>query len=121
MSRGPGKIERVIEALIRAQPSHAFTITDLCLHAYPGINRVERWHRVSVCRAVRNLEKRKAVYSHFVKHFVWWTYSNTIVVFRSKEHVDRQKVREAWERNKKAMAAERERKWHETFMKDNEQ
>jgi hypothetical protein len=105
MSRGPGRIERVIEALVREQPLHAFTITDLCLHAYPGINRVERWHRVSVCRAVRNLEKRKAAYSYFVG----WSTSG-LVVFKSEKHFDRKKAEKAYSRTKAAMAVERDLK-----------
>jgi hypothetical protein len=39
MSRGPGRIERAIEAAFAAEPDNAFTIEDLCDRIYPEIRR----------------------------------------------------------------------------------
>ena len=50
MSKGPGRIERAIEAIFAAEPDNAFTTDDLCDRAYPG-ERIERKHRVAVLRA----------------------------------------------------------------------
>ena len=51
MSKGPGHVERTIEAAFTASPSATFTVEDLCAVAYPGVNRVEKKHRVAVLRA----------------------------------------------------------------------
>jgi len=58
MSRGPGKIERIIRAVFAAEPDNAFTTEDLCDRAYPGVNRIEKKHRVAVLRAAQQLEAR---------------------------------------------------------------
>ena len=55
MSRGPGKIERTIEALMTTKPGGAWTVEDLCERANPGLNRVEKKHRVSMLRALHKL------------------------------------------------------------------
>ncbi len=55
MSRGPGKIERAIEAVFAAEPDDAFTSADLCDRVYPGLNKVEKKHRVAVIRAAKNV------------------------------------------------------------------
>jgi hypothetical protein len=55
MSRGPGKIERAIEAVFAAEPDDAFTTADLCDWVYPALNRVEKKHRVAVIRAAMNV------------------------------------------------------------------
>ncbi len=55
MSRGPGKIERAIEAVFAAEPDDAFTTADLCDRVYPGLNRVEKKHRVAVIRVAKKV------------------------------------------------------------------
>ena len=55
MSRGPGKIERAIEAVFAVEPDDAFATVDLCDRVYPGVNRVEKKHRVAVIRAALNV------------------------------------------------------------------
>ena len=59
MSRGPGRIERAIAAILDAEPDNAFTTEDLCERVYPGVNRVEKKHRVAVLRAANKLIKRR--------------------------------------------------------------
>lgn len=51
MSRGPGAIERAIEAAFTDNPSRTYSVEELAALAYPGVNRVERKHRVSVLRS----------------------------------------------------------------------
>lgn len=51
MSRGPGAIEHAIEAAFLGNPSGTFTVEDLARHAYPGLDRVDKKHRVSIIRA----------------------------------------------------------------------
>ena len=51
MSRGPGKIERAIEAAFADTPDDIFMVEDLVALAYPGVNRIEKKHRVAVLRA----------------------------------------------------------------------
>ena len=53
MSRGLGKIGRVVEAAFAAEPDNAFTVDELCHRAYPGINRIEKRHRVAVLHAAK--------------------------------------------------------------------
>jgi hypothetical protein len=55
MSRGPGKIQRAIKAIIEAEPDRAFLLSELCERVYPGINRVEKKHRVAVARAAARM------------------------------------------------------------------
>ena len=64
MSRGPGRVERVVEATFAANPSGAYLFDDLALLVYPGINRAEKRHRVAVRRAVANVAPR-----------LWWTWT----------------------------------------------
>ena len=59
MSRGPGRIEQAIAALLDAEPDNAFTTEELCERVYPGVNRVEKKHRVAVLRAANKLIKRR--------------------------------------------------------------
>ena len=59
MSRGPGRIERAIEAIFDAEPDNAFSTDDLCWRVYRGINRVEKKHRVSVTRAAWKIAQRR--------------------------------------------------------------
>jgi hypothetical protein len=58
MSKGPGRIERAIEAAFTAEPHRAFTVEGLVLIAFPGVNRIEKKHRVAVLRAAHNVAKR---------------------------------------------------------------
>ena len=55
MSRGPGKVERTIKALMTTEPGGAWTVEDLCERVYPSSNRVEKKHRVSMLRALHKL------------------------------------------------------------------
>jgi hypothetical protein len=57
MSRGPGHIQRVILALTEGDPhgDGAWTLSQICEQAYPGINRPEKKHRVAVARALRKM------------------------------------------------------------------
>jgi hypothetical protein len=58
MSKGPGRVERIIEAVFAAEPDNAFTIEDLCDRVYPG-EPIEKKHRVSVLRAAKQVAKRR--------------------------------------------------------------
>src|SRR5260370_15236889 len=57
MSRGPGQVEQIIEAVFAAEPENAFTIEDLCERVYPG-EPIDKKHRVSVLRAAKQVAKR---------------------------------------------------------------
>lgn len=65
MSKGPGKIEQTITAAFEAEPDNAFTVADLCDRAFPGTNRIERKHHVSVIRAGKKLASRR-------DEIEWW-------------------------------------------------
>jgi hypothetical protein len=58
MSKGPGRIERVVEAAFAGEPDNAFTVEDLCDRAYPS-ESIEKKHRVSVIRAAKQVAKRR--------------------------------------------------------------
>lgn len=51
MSRGPGRVERAIEAAFSAQPSCVFTTGDLVKSCYPSDPVHGKRHRVAVLRA----------------------------------------------------------------------
>ena len=55
MSRGPGRIERAIRALLDAHPDEAFTTDDLAAHCYPDADVIEHKHRVAVVRAANKV------------------------------------------------------------------
>jgi hypothetical protein len=59
MSKGPGRIERAIAAIFDRERDNAFTLEDLAERVWPGLNQVEKKHRVSVARAARNLARRR--------------------------------------------------------------
>lgn len=59
MSKGPGRIERAIVAILDAEPDNAFTTDDLVDRVYRGVNRIEKKHRVAASRAARNVMKRR--------------------------------------------------------------
>jgi hypothetical protein len=61
VSRGPGKIERAIEAAFLEAPDATFSVADLGPVAYPGLNRVEKRHRVAILRAADKVAAR-----------LWW-------------------------------------------------
>lgn len=58
MSRGPGRIERAIEAAFTDGPDDAYTTEDLIDRAYSGVNRAEKKHRVAVIRAAKKVSDR---------------------------------------------------------------
>ena len=58
MSRGPGRIERDIQALFTDQAHRSFSTDELVEAVYRGVNRVEKKHRVAVLRAADNVAKR---------------------------------------------------------------
>src|SRR5271163_1960986 len=60
MSRGPGKIEQAIETTFTRFPDQTFSTTELGPIAYPGVNRLEKKHRVSIIRAADKVAKRIA-------------------------------------------------------------
>ena len=63
MSRGPGRVERAIEAALDAEPDNAFTVEELCRRVYPETahRAPEKKHRVSKCsRAAQNICKRRS-------------------------------------------------------------
>ena len=62
MSRGPGRIERLIEATFADGPDLTFSTDELAAIAYPGLNRIEKKHRVATVRAAWAVAQRK-----------WWT------------------------------------------------
>ena len=55
MSRGPGHVEKTLRELFANNPTDAFTTEELVAAAYPGVNRIEKKHRVSVLRATRRI------------------------------------------------------------------
>ena len=60
VSRGPGRVERVIAAALATEPDRAFTVQDLGERIYSGVNRMEKRHRVAIVRAMRSVAKRRA-------------------------------------------------------------
>ncbi|MDH4990846.1 hypothetical protein QEZ48_08380 [Aquamicrobium lusatiense] len=76
MSRGPGKIERAVEALLNANPRRTFTGEEMALACYPGLNRVEKKHKVSVLRAANKVADRLRWASDRV-----WNSNSSIIFF----------------------------------------
>jgi hypothetical protein len=58
MSKGAGRVQRSIEAAFTGRPDDAHTTEDLIAGAYPGLDRIEKKHRVAVLRAARSICKR---------------------------------------------------------------
>jgi hypothetical protein len=54
MSRGPGRVQKIITDLIASNPHGAWSVTELCKHIYPDA-RMEKKHRVAVTRALRKM------------------------------------------------------------------
>jgi hypothetical protein len=57
ISKGPGRIERAIRALLDAHPDLAFVTDELCEHCYPNATKIERKHQVAVLRAAMKVIK----------------------------------------------------------------
>jgi hypothetical protein len=60
MSRGPGRVEQAIEATFKRFPDQTFSTTELGPIVYPGVNRLEKKHRVSIIRAAGKVARRIA-------------------------------------------------------------
>jgi hypothetical protein len=58
MRRGPGHVERKIAEIFEANPDKAFAAGTLCLKVWPGANRIEHKHRVSVIRAASRIAEK---------------------------------------------------------------
>ena len=54
MSRGPGRVQKLIDGLIASDPHGAWSVTQLCKHIYPDAP-IEKKHRVAVTRALRKM------------------------------------------------------------------
>jgi hypothetical protein len=65
MSRGPGHVERAVEAALH-DADRSFTVEELAQFAY-GIVAVEKKHRVAVLRTLGKVEKRLPLW-------FWWTH-----------------------------------------------
>ena len=71
MSRGPGRIEREIEALFTSHPHRSFSTDELVEAVYRGVNRVEKKHRVAVLRAADNVAKRLGCWEKWKCERTW--------------------------------------------------
>lgn len=77
MSKGPGRIERAIEESLVGNPDQAPTTEELCEVAYPGLNQVEKKHRVAVIRAAKNVCLRVPGWGYSISEahggtLIWW-------------------------------------------------
>jgi hypothetical protein len=63
MSRGPGKIDRVIAALFAAEPDNAFMLYELLCAVYPDVDYYEKKHRVAVLRAAKRRPNTATLHS----------------------------------------------------------
>ena len=52
MSRGSGRTQRAIHALIASDEHGAWLVSDICKHVYPELGVVEKKHQVAVNRAL---------------------------------------------------------------------
>lgn len=52
MSRGSGRTQRAIHALIASDEHGAWLVSDICKHVYPELDVVEKKHQVAVNRAL---------------------------------------------------------------------
>ena len=55
MSTGPGYVERIILALIDANPDGAWTTADLCRQVYPDVHTVTKTQRFTALRSLRSM------------------------------------------------------------------
>jgi hypothetical protein len=79
MSKGLGRIERAIQALFDNEPDNAFTIDELVIRIYPGINHIERKHCVVVRRAVHRFKERLSP----INSCRSWAQGGPIIVYNS--------------------------------------
>jgi hypothetical protein len=61
MSKGPGRVQRTIIALIEAEPDGAWTVEDLCRAAYPQTETVAKTRRQAVLRAWRTMPATRSL------------------------------------------------------------
>ena len=54
MSKGPGRVQRAISALIDGDPDGAWTTADICRAVYPD-DEIDKKHRVAVLYALRHM------------------------------------------------------------------
>jgi hypothetical protein len=55
MSRGPGRIQRAVIALIESDPDGVWTTAEICRRVYPDARGVAKKHRVAVLCALRRV------------------------------------------------------------------
>lgn len=99
MSRGPGHIERGLEAIMR-DANRSFTVEELARLVYPNIAEVKKKHRVAILRAFTNVEQRTPLwffrthtapwrlivtnrnnvrsYGHGLLRYSWWNAERTL-------------------------------------------
>jgi hypothetical protein len=58
MSKGPGRVERIIEEAFKGNPDGYFTVKDLCRLAFACWSRPSKSQRVAVLRAAKNVAAR---------------------------------------------------------------
>ena len=56
MSRGLGRIQRAIHALMVSNEHGAWLMSEICVHVYPEVNGIEKKHQVAVNRALSSME-----------------------------------------------------------------
>jgi hypothetical protein len=62
MSRGPGRIERIVEQTLH-DTDRSFTVEELAKLAYPTITDVQKKHRVAVLRAINKVAKQMLIWT----------------------------------------------------------
>jgi hypothetical protein len=63
MSRGPGHVQQVIREMIEAEPNGAWTTDEICRRVYAGASIIEKKHRVSVLRSLRQIKTEIGTWS----------------------------------------------------------
>jgi hypothetical protein len=56
MSKGPGRVQRRLAEIFQKNPEGMFLTKELCSRVYQT-GRVQKWHRVSVLRALKSLAR----------------------------------------------------------------
>ena len=56
MSKGPGRVQRIISQMIAEEPEGAWTTDEICRRVYPDGASVDKKHRVAVLRALRRMK-----------------------------------------------------------------
>jgi hypothetical protein len=72
MSRGPGHVERTVEALFTSNPTSTYSTSELVAAVYPGVNRAEKKHRVAVLRAATKIAKRLGGWAKWICERWYW-------------------------------------------------